>query len=231
MYTAPESDRLTPSPTDSPRVAQQMSPAPAIAMQPFFQDQFVNNPAAEPPLLRQRARRAADHGLLSPRAKTLPAARLRLSAGSWGPYQQSGVSGKLDLSYGQRVLGLQPPAVWHQAASAAEPACSQLLPRLGLSLPWRPAGAAEKLVPEEDDHWPALVSSAESPAYTTTLLSSKDKLQDESSTVAPTTGTGPWMEAPQVLKAIDSGTAADTRWCVKGDAFHLEAPAQMLRLL
>ncbi|KAM9782622.1 eomesodermin homolog b [Neosynchiropus ocellatus] len=42
MYTAPESDRLTPSPTDSPR-AHQIVPGARYAMQPLFQDQFVNN--------------------------------------------------------------------------------------------------------------------------------------------------------------------------------------------
>ncbi|XP_067458269.1 eomesodermin homolog b isoform X2 [Thunnus thynnus] len=42
MYTVPENDRLTPSPTDSPR-AHQIVPGARYAMQPLFQDQFVNN--------------------------------------------------------------------------------------------------------------------------------------------------------------------------------------------
>lgn len=42
MYTAPEHDRLTPSPTDSSR-AHQIVPSARYAMQPLFQDQFVNN--------------------------------------------------------------------------------------------------------------------------------------------------------------------------------------------
>ncbi|XP_008430346.1 eomesodermin homolog b isoform X1 [Poecilia reticulata] len=42
MYTAPENDRLTPSPTDSPR-AHQIVPGTRYTMQPLFQDQFVNN--------------------------------------------------------------------------------------------------------------------------------------------------------------------------------------------
>lgn len=42
MYTAPEHDRLTPSPTDSPR-AHQIVPSTRYTMQPLFQDQFVNN--------------------------------------------------------------------------------------------------------------------------------------------------------------------------------------------
>ncbi|XP_070822407.1 eomesodermin-like isoform X1 [Chaetodon trifascialis] len=42
MYTAPEHDRLTPSPTDSTRT-HQIVPSTRYTMQPLFQDQFVNN--------------------------------------------------------------------------------------------------------------------------------------------------------------------------------------------
>lgn len=42
MYTAQEHDRLTPSPSDSPRT-HQIVPSTRYAMQPLFQDQFVNN--------------------------------------------------------------------------------------------------------------------------------------------------------------------------------------------
>ncbi|XP_068614083.1 eomesodermin homolog b [Brachionichthys hirsutus] len=42
MYTAQEHDRLTPSPTDSPR-AHQIVPSTRYAMQPLFQEPFVNN--------------------------------------------------------------------------------------------------------------------------------------------------------------------------------------------
>ncbi|XP_051576166.1 eomesodermin homolog b [Myxocyprinus asiaticus] len=41
MYTVPERERLTPSPTDSPRT--QIVSSAHYAMQPFLQDQFVNN--------------------------------------------------------------------------------------------------------------------------------------------------------------------------------------------
>ncbi|XP_046895044.1 eomesodermin homolog b [Hypomesus transpacificus] len=43
MYTAAESDRLTPSPTDLTR-SHQIVPGARYAMQPFLQDQFANNP-------------------------------------------------------------------------------------------------------------------------------------------------------------------------------------------
>ncbi|XP_078276990.1 eomesodermin homolog b isoform X1 [Rhinoraja longicauda] len=42
MFTAPENDRLTPSPTDSPR-SHQIVPGARYTMQPFFQDQFANS--------------------------------------------------------------------------------------------------------------------------------------------------------------------------------------------
>ncbi|KAL0171099.1 hypothetical protein M9458_031410, partial [Cirrhinus mrigala] len=42
MYTVPERERLTPSPADSPRT-QQIVPSARYTMQPFLQDQFVNN--------------------------------------------------------------------------------------------------------------------------------------------------------------------------------------------
>lgn len=42
MYTLPERERLTPSPSDSPRT-QQIVPSARYAMQPFLQDQFVSN--------------------------------------------------------------------------------------------------------------------------------------------------------------------------------------------
>ncbi|XP_071416278.1 eomesodermin homolog isoform X2 [Pithys albifrons albifrons] len=42
MYTASENDRLTPSPTDSPR-SHQIVPGARYSVQPFFQEQFVNN--------------------------------------------------------------------------------------------------------------------------------------------------------------------------------------------
>lgn len=42
MYTAPEHDRLTPSPTDSPR-SHQIVPSTRYTMQPLFQEQFVNS--------------------------------------------------------------------------------------------------------------------------------------------------------------------------------------------
>uniref|UniRef100_A0A8C6ZB16 Eomesodermin n=1 Tax=Nothoprocta perdicaria TaxID=30464 RepID=A0A8C6ZB16_NOTPE len=64
MYTASENDRLTPSPTDSPR-SHQIVPGARYSVQPFFQEQFVNN---LPPGRFYNGERAVPqaNGLLSP---------------------------------------------------------------------------------------------------------------------------------------------------------------------
>ncbi|NXA48075.1 EOMES protein, partial [Nothocercus julius] len=64
MYTASENDRLTPSPTDSPR-SHQIVPGARYSMQPFFQEQFVNN---LPPARFYNGERTVPqaNGLLSP---------------------------------------------------------------------------------------------------------------------------------------------------------------------
>uniref|UniRef100_A0A673ITJ6 Eomesodermin n=1 Tax=Sinocyclocheilus rhinocerous TaxID=307959 RepID=A0A673ITJ6_9TELE len=201
MYTAAESDRLTPSPTDSPR-SHQIVPGARYAMQPFFQDQFVNNLPQNHRFYGSERAVPQTNGLLSPQSEDSAAGSA--SAQRWfvGPVQQSGVSGKLDLSYdseysassllpyGIKPLPLQSPHALSYypdsafASMAAGWSSRSSYPRkMTTGLPWSPRPSP--------------------PAYTDDLLSSKDKLQDESSTAAPTTG--PWMEAPPVLKAVDSG--------------------------
>ncbi|KAG2465041.1 EOMES protein, partial [Polypterus senegalus] len=94
MYTAPENDRLTPSPTDSPR-SHQIVPGARYAVQPFFQEQFVNN---LPPARFYGGERTVPqtNGILSPQNEDANAP----SAQRWfvTPVQQSG-SNKLDLTY------------------------------------------------------------------------------------------------------------------------------------
>ncbi|XP_075601870.1 eomesodermin homolog isoform X1 [Balearica regulorum gibbericeps] len=64
MYTASENDRLTPSPTDSPR-SHQIVPGARYSVQPFFQEQFVNS---LPPARFYNGERTVPqtNGLLSP---------------------------------------------------------------------------------------------------------------------------------------------------------------------
>ncbi|KAK7124201.1 hypothetical protein R3I94_018535 [Phoxinus phoxinus] len=207
MYTAPESDRLTPSPTDSPR-SHQIVPGARYAMQPFFQDQFVNNLPQNHRFYGSERAVPQTNGLLSPQSED--SASGAASAQRWfvGPVQQSGASSKLDLSYdseysassllpyGIKPLPLQSPhalGYYPDSAFASMAAGwssrSSYQRKMTTGLPWSPRPSP--------------------PAYTDDLLTSKDKLQDEGSTSAPTAGTtAPWMEAPPVLKVVDSGDAS-----------------------
>ncbi|CAL8295160.1 unnamed protein product [Merluccius merluccius] len=103
MYTAPESDRLTPSPTDSPR-SHQIVPGARYAMQPFFQDQFVNQLPQSRFYGGGGGERAVPQtsGLLSPQGEDAAAAAAAAAASTqrWfvTPVQQAG-SNKLDLAY------------------------------------------------------------------------------------------------------------------------------------
>ncbi|XP_071781572.2 eomesodermin [Centroberyx gerrardi] len=97
MYTTPENDRLTPSPTDSPR-SHQIVPGARYAMQPLFQDQFVNN---LPQSRFYNSERAVPqtNSLLSPQTEDAAAASQRWFVASM---QQGGSGGgaanKLDLT-------------------------------------------------------------------------------------------------------------------------------------
>ncbi|RVE67163.1 hypothetical protein OJAV_G00114940 [Oryzias javanicus] len=89
MYTAPESDRLTPSPTDSPR-STQIVPGARYAMQPFFQDQFVNNLPQNRFYTGERAV-PQTNSLLSPQSEDARRRRLRpaLTSHALGYYPDS----------------------------------------------------------------------------------------------------------------------------------------------
>ncbi|XP_051992377.1 eomesodermin-like [Xyrauchen texanus] len=207
MYTAPESDRLTPSPTDSPR-SHQIVPGARYAMQPFFQEQFVNNLPQTHRFYGSERAVPQTNGLLSPQSEDSAASSA--SAQRWfvGPVQQSGASTKLDLSYesdystssllpyGIKPLPLQSPhalGYYPDSAFASMAAGwssrSSYQRKMTTGLPWSPRPSP--------------------PAYTDDLLSSKDKLQHESSTQTAASGsTGPWMETLPILKSVDSGDAS-----------------------
>ncbi|XP_056300035.1 eomesodermin homolog b [Pseudoliparis swirei] len=92
MYTAQENDRLTPSPTDSPRGAHQIVPGARYTMQPLFQDPFVNN---LPQNRFYNSERAVPQtgSLLSPPAEDGASQRWFVTS-----VQQGGAGGKLDLA-------------------------------------------------------------------------------------------------------------------------------------
>ncbi|XP_034554002.1 eomesodermin homolog b isoform X2 [Notolabrus celidotus] len=95
MYTAPDNDRLTPSPTDSPR-AHQIVPSARYSMQPLFQDQFVNNLPQHRFYNSERAVPQTNN-LLSPQAEDGASQRWFVTSMQQGGNGTS-TSSKLDLS-------------------------------------------------------------------------------------------------------------------------------------
>ncbi|XP_076862331.1 eomesodermin homolog a isoform X1 [Brachyhypopomus gauderio] len=211
MYTAPESDRLTPSPTDSPR-SHQIVPGARYAMQPFFQDQFVNSLPQNHRLYGGGERTVPQtNGLLSPQADDPASAASATSAQRWfvGPVQQGGAPAKLDLSYdgdysasgllpyGIKPLPLQSPhalgyypdsaAFASMAAAGWGSGRSSYQRKMATGLPWSPRPSP--------------------PAFPDDPLAPKDKLQDESGAAAGTSAT--WtLETPSGLKPVETGDAA-----------------------
>lgn len=195
MYTAPESDRLTPSPTDSPR-STQIVPGARYAMQPFFQDQFVNNLPQNRFYTGERAV-PQTNSLLSPQGEDTSAAA---SAQRWfvPPVQQAG-SNKLDLSYendystssllsyGIKPLSLQTshalsyyPDSAFASMAAGWGTRSSYQRKMTTGLPWSPRPSPPAF-PEDQ------------------LGATKDKLPEES---APPPST--WIETSHSLKSVDS---------------------------
>ena len=195
MYTAPESDRLTPSPTDSPR-STQIVPGARYAMQPFFQDQFVNNLPQNRFYTSERAV-PQTNSLLSPQSEDASAAA---SAQRWfvPPVQQPG-SNKLDLSYendystssllsyGIKPLSLQTshalsyyPDSAFASMAAGWGTRSSYQRKMTTGLPWSPRPSPPAF-PEDQ------------------LGVTKDKLPEESAPPAST-----WIETSHSLKSVDS---------------------------
>ncbi|XP_024300108.1 eomesodermin [Oncorhynchus tshawytscha] len=193
MYTAPEGDRLTPSPTASPR-SHQIVPGARYAMQPFFQDQFVNNLPQNRFYTGERAV-PQTNSLLSPQAEDVGAS----SAQRWfvTPVQQS-ASNKLDLSYDQDYsassllsYGIKPlplqtshalsyyPDSAFASMAASWGTRSTYQRKMTTGLPWSPRPSP--------------------PAFTDDqLAASKDKLPEES------TAASTWIETSHSLKSVDS---------------------------
>nr|XP_020510675.1 eomesodermin-like isoform X1 [Labrus bergylta] len=95
MYTAPENDRLTPSPTASPR-AHQIVPSARYTMQPLFQDQFVNNLPQHRFYNSERAVPQTNN-LLSPQPEDATSQRWFVTSMQQGGNSTS-TSNKLDLT-------------------------------------------------------------------------------------------------------------------------------------
>ncbi|XP_006635610.1 eomesodermin [Lepisosteus oculatus] len=191
MYTAPENDRLTPSPTDSPR-SHQIVPGARYSMQPFFQDQFSNLPQNR--FYNGERTVPQTNGILSPQTEEAGAP----SAQRWfvTPVQQAG-SNKLDLTsyegdyststllpYSIKSLPLQTshalgyyPDSAFASMAAGWGSRGTYQRKMTTGLPWSPRPSP--------------------PGFPEDHLSSKDKLREEN-------GTSSWIDTPPSLKSLDS---------------------------
>ncbi|XP_076006533.1 eomesodermin homolog b [Genypterus blacodes] len=168
MYTASESDRLTPSPTDSPR-AHQIVPGARYTMQPLFQEQFVSN---LPPNRFYNSERAVPqtNSLLSPQSEDAASQRWFVAS-----MQQGGnggnTSGKLDLTpyegeysssllpYGIKSLSMQTshalsyyPDSPFTTISAGWGSRATYQRKVAPSLPWSPRPSPTTGFVEESDN-------------------------------------------------------------------------------
>ncbi|KAM4688402.1 eomesodermin homolog [Discoglossus pictus] len=191
MYTASESDRLTPSPADSPR-SHQIVPGARYSVQPFFQEQFVNN---LPPTRYYSGERTVPQtsGLLSPQSTeevpgappqrwfVTPVQQAGANKIDMGPYDTDYSSSSL-LTYGIKSLPIQtshPMAYYPDAAFASMTGWgsrgSPYQRKVATSLPW---------------------SSRSSPSGFSEDLLSKDKVKEEMASS--------WVETPPSIKSLDS---------------------------
>ncbi|KAK1173474.1 eomesodermin-like [Acipenser oxyrinchus oxyrinchus] len=192
MYTAPESDRLTPSPTDSPR-SHQIVPGARYAVQPFFQDQLMNN---LPPSRFYNGERTVPqtNGIQSPHTEDLGTP----STQRWfvTPVQQTG-SNKLDLpSYesdyspstllpysikslplqSSHTLGYYPDSTFASMA-AGWGTRGTYQRKITTGLPWSPRPSP--------------------PGFPEDHLSSKEKPREETNATS-------WIDTSPSIKALDS---------------------------
>lgn len=205
MYTAPENDRLTPSPTDSPR-AHQIVPGARYAMQPLFQDQFVNN---LPPNRFYNSERAVPqtNSFLSPQTDDNASQRWFVTS-----MQQGGnignTSNKLDLSpyegeYSSPLLPYSIKSLSMQTSHALSYYTDS--PFSTMTAGWGSRAAYQRKVS------PSLPWSPR-PCPTTSFSEEHDKAKPllEEEEVNGSGGLMPWTETPSLDKA-DLYTAACKR--------------------
>ncbi|XP_077454805.1 eomesodermin homolog b isoform X1 [Stigmatopora argus] len=166
MYTAPENDRLTPSPIDSPR-APQIVPGARYTMQPLLQDQFVNN--FTPNRFYNSERAVPQTGsLLSPQSEDGCSQRWFVTSMQHGTGNST--SHRLDLTpyegdysnnllpYGIKSLSMQtshglsyyPDSAFNNM-SAGWSARAAYQRKVTPSLPWSPKPSPTAAFPEEYD--------------------------------------------------------------------------------
>ncbi|XP_054477258.1 eomesodermin homolog b isoform X2 [Anoplopoma fimbria] len=167
MYTAQENDRLTPSPTDSPR-AHQIVPGARYTMQPLFQDQFVNNLPQNRFYNSERAV-PQTNSLLSPQTEDGTSQRWFVTSMQQGGNSTS-TSNKLDLTpyegeysspllpYGIKSLSMQTshalsyyPDSPFTTMSAGWGSRAAYQRKVSPSLPWSPRPSPTTGFPEDSN--------------------------------------------------------------------------------
>ncbi|XP_034031177.1 eomesodermin-like [Thalassophryne amazonica] len=167
MYTAPENDRLTPSPTKSPR-AHQIVPSTHYTMQPLFQDQFVSNLPQNHFYNKERAV-PQTNGLLSPQTDDGSSQRWFITSMQQGA-NAGGTSNKLDLTpyegdysssllpYGIKSLSMQTshalsyyPDSPFSTMAAGWGSRAAYQRKITPSLPWSPKPSPTTAFPEDSD--------------------------------------------------------------------------------
>ncbi|XP_043545424.1 eomesodermin homolog [Chiloscyllium plagiosum] len=197
MFTTPENDRLTPSPTDSPR-SHQIVPGARYAMQPFFQDQFANSiPSAR----FYNGERAVPQtsGILSPQQteeSSNPPQRWFVTS-----VQQPGTNRldftSYDADYAANALlpyGLKPLPIQsaHSLSYYPDPTfgwgsrSSQYQRKITSGLTWS-SRTSPPAFPEDQ------------------VLSSEDKAREEANS--------PWIETPPSIKSMDSDSGLYENAC------------------
>lgn len=168
MYTAGENERLTPSPSDSPRGAHQIVPGARYTMQPLFQDQFVNNLPQNRFYNSERAV-PQTNGLLSPQTEDGASQRWFVASMQQGG-NGTGTGNKLDLTpyegdysgsllpYGIKSLSMQTshalsyyPDSPFTTMSAGWGSRAAYQRKVSPSLPWSPRPSPTTAFPEDSN--------------------------------------------------------------------------------
>ncbi|KAJ0000182.1 hypothetical protein NQD34_012024 [Periophthalmus magnuspinnatus] len=167
MYTAPESDRLTPSPTESSR-AHQIVPGARYAMQPLFQDQLVHNLPQNRYYNSERAV-PQTNSLLSPQTDDGVSQRWFVTSVQQGGNSNSSSNNKLDLSpyegeyspllpYGIKSLSMQTSHALSYYSDSPFSTMTQgwgsrvaYQRKVSPSLPWSPRACPISNFPEDSD--------------------------------------------------------------------------------
>uniref|UniRef100_H3A0E9 T-box transcription factor TBX21 n=1 Tax=Latimeria chalumnae TaxID=7897 RepID=H3A0E9_LATCH len=192
MYTASENDRLTPSPTDSSR-SHQIVPGARYSVQPFFQDQFVNNlPQAR--FYNGERTVPQSNGILSPQ-QTEELGNPSPQRWFVTPVQQPGAN-KLDFSsyeteyspstllpYSIKSLPIQ---TTHALGYYPDPAFASMAG-------WGPRGSLyQKKVTTSGLSW----TSRTSQSFSEDQVTSKDKIKVEANSM--------WTDTSPSIKSLDS---------------------------